>query len=228
MAVEVMQAVWQMAPDAIPSTDRLVLLALGDHASPDGTKAYPSIATICRRTSLTRRAVQYSLAILKLAGLIREELVPGRTTRYTVCLEAVRAGRGQGRTTCTGARRAQRTGCTGERNTQEGRTACAAGAHDVREGGALSAPDPSEIRPEPSVNTAAQQNLLRTLVHEELGQKFDLNDRERRATMLRLMSRVKAEAIDVVSEQQVSRALDGALAARHRVHSERRALVVAR
>jgi len=61
----------------------LVLLALADHAHPDGTHAYPSVASLARMTRLSERAVQYALRELQQLGEI----------------EVTRAGGGRGRTT---------------------------------------------------------------------------------------------------------------------------------
>lgn len=54
------------------STQKLVLIALANHASPDGTGAFPSVERICRYTCLSERTVRATLASLKASGLIVE------------------------------------------------------------------------------------------------------------------------------------------------------------
>jgi len=49
---------------------RLVLVALADHADPDGQGAYPAAKTLADRLGVTTRAVRRSLAALADAGLI--------------------------------------------------------------------------------------------------------------------------------------------------------------
>lgn len=63
----------------------VVLLALADHAHPDGTHAYPSVAAIAKMARLSERAVQYALRQLENFGEItitREGGGRGRTTEY--------------------------------------------------------------------------------------------------------------------------------------------------
>lgn len=64
---------------------RLVLLVLADAAGPDGTDAYPSVATIAHHARLSERAVQYALRSLEADGLI-EHVGPSPygTRNYTV------------------------------------------------------------------------------------------------------------------------------------------------
>jgi len=52
------------------STQKLVLLALANHAHPDGTSAFPSVARIMRYTLLSERAIRSHLAGLEKIGLI--------------------------------------------------------------------------------------------------------------------------------------------------------------
>src|SRR5579872_2683561 len=55
VSIQLMAKVFQLP---IPSTEKLVLLAMADHARDDGTGCYPSIDTLARKSSLTRRGVQ--------------------------------------------------------------------------------------------------------------------------------------------------------------------------
>lgn len=74
MSIEAIHWVLTTAP--IPrqqrdaSTLTIVLIGLANHASPDGTNAFPSIATLTHYTRLSTRSVQYSLRKLEHLGLI--------------------------------------------------------------------------------------------------------------------------------------------------------------
>lgn len=74
----------------IPSTEKLVLLAMADHARDDGTGCYPSIDRLARKSSLTRRGVQKIIRRLEDAGLaVPTERFSGRhqlTTEYRISL----------------------------------------------------------------------------------------------------------------------------------------------
>jgi Helix-turn-helix domain len=50
--------------------NRLVLLALAEHAHDDGTKAYPSNATLMKRTRLSERAVRDALRALERSNAV--------------------------------------------------------------------------------------------------------------------------------------------------------------
>lgn len=52
-------------------TEKLVMLALANHARPDGTSAFPAVATIRRYTLLSERAIRVNLRELERRGLIR-------------------------------------------------------------------------------------------------------------------------------------------------------------
>jgi DNA-binding transcriptional ArsR family regulator len=52
-------------------TSKLVLLALANHARPDGSSAFPSVKTICRYTLLSERSVRTHLDKLEQGGVIR-------------------------------------------------------------------------------------------------------------------------------------------------------------
>jgi biotin operon repressor len=73
----------------IPAIEKLVLLALGDHGRDDGTGCYPSIDTLARKTSLTRRGVQKIMRRLEDAGLITpsKQSRGYRATEYKITLE---------------------------------------------------------------------------------------------------------------------------------------------
>ena len=73
----------------IPSTDKLVLLAMADHARDDGTGCYPSVGTLARKTSQTTRGVQKIMRRLESAGLIVASRISRgyHTTEYRLTLE---------------------------------------------------------------------------------------------------------------------------------------------
>lgn len=69
--------------DVANSADRLVLIALADHANP---KAWPSQSTLAKITKLSERRVRSSLRSLESAGLITAEHRPGASTVYELPL----------------------------------------------------------------------------------------------------------------------------------------------
>lgn len=69
MSVVVSTWVWQHS-EVEQRGDLLVLLALADHAQDDGTKAYPSVATLAQKARLSRRGVQLALRRLETQGAI--------------------------------------------------------------------------------------------------------------------------------------------------------------
>ena len=85
MSIKIMSAVFESL--TLGPTDRLVLLALADHAGEDGT-CYPSIARLCQRTGLGERAVQVSIKRLKEAGQLTAKMGGGRgnSTLYTITI----------------------------------------------------------------------------------------------------------------------------------------------
>jgi len=85
MSIRIMAAVFESL--TLGPTDRLVLLALADHAGEDGT-CYPSIARLCQRTGLGERAVQTALKRLKSDGQLRVRMGGGRgnSTLYMITI----------------------------------------------------------------------------------------------------------------------------------------------
>ena len=67
---------------------KLLLLALADNAHEDGCGAFPSIATLTRKTSLSERSVQRFLKELRDESLIviEREATPTRPTEYRIML----------------------------------------------------------------------------------------------------------------------------------------------
>jgi DNA-binding transcriptional MocR family regulator len=81
MAIAVMSRVFAMSAASISSTERLVLLALANHADATGNRVFPSVATIVDETSLARRTIQLALRALAGRGFI---VAVGRRSRGTV------------------------------------------------------------------------------------------------------------------------------------------------
>lgn len=71
MSIEAIVWVLNEAPCESP-TEKLVMLALANHARPDGTSAFPAVATISRYTLLSERAIRTNLRALEARGLIRQ------------------------------------------------------------------------------------------------------------------------------------------------------------
>ncbi|GAA1466288.1 helix-turn-helix domain-containing protein [Nocardiopsis exhalans] len=86
MAVEVMAWVWNHS--RTKNSARLVLLAIADCASGDGTNAWPSNKELCRKTRLTDRSVQSAIQQCIELGELDVELNGGRrgTNMYTVLM----------------------------------------------------------------------------------------------------------------------------------------------
>jgi Helix-turn-helix domain len=93
MSVKVMSWVWDCS--AAKGNDLLVLLAIADSADHDGSNAWPAVATLCRKTRLSRRTVQRSIVRLTGLGELRVDVQRGgpllmraeaRPNAYTVLL----------------------------------------------------------------------------------------------------------------------------------------------
>lgn len=67
MSVRLMGAVFELD---VAAGEKLVLLAMADHARDDGSGCYPSIELLARKTSQSRRGVQKIMRRLEDAGLI--------------------------------------------------------------------------------------------------------------------------------------------------------------
>lgn len=80
MSIRLMTAAWQTD---LPALEKLILLALADHANEDG-EAWPSIATLSRRTGLAERTVQRNLRELELKGYLSISEARGRSNRYNL------------------------------------------------------------------------------------------------------------------------------------------------
>ncbi len=65
----------------VPSTEKLVLLALCDSANDQG-ECYPSVMALVKKCSLTDRAIQKAIQSLEEGGYLTREMRQGRSTVY--------------------------------------------------------------------------------------------------------------------------------------------------
>ena len=70
LSIIVQEYVWGYASQGWRPPAMLTLLAIADYCHPDGTGAYPSIATLAQKTGLTERSVQRIVHHLRDAGVI--------------------------------------------------------------------------------------------------------------------------------------------------------------
>lgn len=84
MSVRAMSAVWEFS--AADGSELLLLLAIADHANDRGENAFPSKATLSRKTRQHERTVQSQIQRLETAGELRVSRAtgPGGTNEYVV------------------------------------------------------------------------------------------------------------------------------------------------
>jgi hypothetical protein len=74
----------------IASSEKFTLIAMANFASDDGSNCYPSVATLCRKTSQSRRTVQRNLRTLEESGLVKRTGKSGgsrkNTSRYRLLI----------------------------------------------------------------------------------------------------------------------------------------------
>jgi hypothetical protein len=75
MSIKIMSQIWENGPGSV--TDRFVLLAIADYANDDG-EAWPSIASIMKKTTLSERGVQTTIRRLEADNWLRIETGNGR------------------------------------------------------------------------------------------------------------------------------------------------------
>ena len=87
-----MSQVWDID---LPTSEKMVLLVIADHADDEGTNSWPSMATIARKASISPRQAQRLIKSLADSGLLSVEDQAGghremrddrRPNRYTVIL----------------------------------------------------------------------------------------------------------------------------------------------
>lgn len=79
---------WVWESSRAEGIDRLVLLAVADHASDDGRNAYPSVRRLAEKTKVSTRTVQRALASLVRLGELRVKANAGQggANVYTVVM----------------------------------------------------------------------------------------------------------------------------------------------
>jgi hypothetical protein len=90
MSIRLMSEVWKAK---LPTSEKMVLLIIADHASDDGTESWPSQRLIAEKASLTIRTVQRCINNLAAAGWLHMEKRAGgsvncrddrRPNKYTI------------------------------------------------------------------------------------------------------------------------------------------------
>ncbi|MDP9428494.1 MAG: helix-turn-helix domain-containing protein [Actinomycetota bacterium] len=69
---------WVFTHSSSAGADRLLLLAIADHAGNDGDDAWPSVPTLARKTGFSERSVQRGVARLEAGGHLAVERGDGR------------------------------------------------------------------------------------------------------------------------------------------------------
>lgn len=93
---------WAWSCQGLTPAQRLVLLALAEHADENGTSCFPSLGLLERLTELSRRGITKALSGLDGALIERDRGGPGRATNYRLLLSSqsgarrVAEGREQG------------------------------------------------------------------------------------------------------------------------------------
>ena len=80
MSIKLMAAAWELE---IPTSNKMVLLALADCANDDGV-CWPGINHLVRKCSIGERTVQRAIKELAAEGHITRQEVPGKGCRYAV------------------------------------------------------------------------------------------------------------------------------------------------
>jgi Helix-turn-helix domain len=88
MSIGLMAAVWSTD---LPSSEKMVLLALADNSNDEGV-CWPSIRTICRKTSLTERTVQKCILKLSDKNLLSVQGRHGHSNVFSIHLTTYLAG----------------------------------------------------------------------------------------------------------------------------------------
>lgn len=84
MSIGVMSWVWK--DSKATGTDKFVLLAIADNAWDDGSNAWPSVATISRKTGLSTRTVQRCIQNLHDINELQTIDRPGHSNLYRVIM----------------------------------------------------------------------------------------------------------------------------------------------
>ena len=83
MSIRIMTAIWDYGPTDI--YERMLLLAIADHANDEGTHAFPSMASLAKKCSMCGRQVIYKLNQLESDGWLSvSHQYGGRTNCYQI------------------------------------------------------------------------------------------------------------------------------------------------
>lgn len=95
MSVKLMGIVFELN-ESITPLERLLLLALTDHADHDGDNVYPSVGLLCKKTGICERSVRDFLRSFRESGLLKvvKESTPTTPTRYSIDIEKLQCFRG--------------------------------------------------------------------------------------------------------------------------------------
>jgi DNA-binding transcriptional ArsR family regulator len=88
MSISLMTDVWRLP---LQASRKMVLLALADNANDEGTDCWPSIGKLVEKCSMSERSIQVHLAALEDSGYIKRHERLGRSNKFTVYVERVRA-----------------------------------------------------------------------------------------------------------------------------------------
>lgn len=80
MSIAIMSAAWALE---VSATDKIVLLALADHANDQGY-CWPGNASLCKKCGLSERAVRNAIRTLEAAGHLTCHFKTGKTTSYHI------------------------------------------------------------------------------------------------------------------------------------------------
>ncbi len=83
-----MTDVWRLP---LQASRKMVLLALADNANDEGTDCWPSIGKLVEKCSMSERSIQVHLSGLEDAGYIKRHERLGRSNKFTIYVERVRA-----------------------------------------------------------------------------------------------------------------------------------------
>ena len=88
MSISLMTDVWRLP---LQASRKMVLLALADNANDEGTDCWPSIGKLVEKCSMSERSIQVHLSGLEDAGYIKRHERLGRSNKFTIYVERVRA-----------------------------------------------------------------------------------------------------------------------------------------
>lgn len=86
MSITLMSRVWETA---LPSTQKMVLLALADNANDQGRSCFPSVKLLSEKCTITPRAIQKNIATLEEASLITRKVRINVTSEYILNVKLI-------------------------------------------------------------------------------------------------------------------------------------------